>query len=85
MFTGTAIFRAERAQVRRRAIVSTLVVILTATMVTGVWIFGQDAQAQRAWCLTILFAAATFGLGMMLRLRRVPRALALLGRMSYSV
>jgi peptidoglycan/LPS O-acetylase OafA/YrhL len=84
MFTGTAIYRAEQAQIGRRAMASTLAVVLTATLVTGVWsVYGQDAQ--RAWCLTILSVAATFGLGLALRRRRIPRSLTSLGRMSFSV
>jgi peptidoglycan/LPS O-acetylase OafA/YrhL len=86
MFTGTGIYRAEQAQIGRRAMASTLAVVLTATLVTGVWsVYGQDTQAQRAWCLTIVSVAATFGLGLALRRRRIPRWLTSLGRMSFSV
>ncbi|GLY79258.1 hypothetical protein Airi01_075250 [Actinoallomurus iriomotensis] len=86
MFTGTAIYRVERAQIGRRAMASALGVVLAATLATGVWrVYGQDTQAQRAWCLTIVSAAVTFGLGLALRRRRITRSLTLLGRMSYSV
>jgi peptidoglycan/LPS O-acetylase OafA/YrhL len=86
MFTGTLIYRAEQGQTRVRTAVVVAVAVLGLATAAGIWHgarFGSQWQAQ--WVSSVLLAAATFGAGMAARNRRVPRAAAWLGVISYSV
>ncbi|MGI5169285.1 acyltransferase family protein [Spirillospora sp. CA-253888] len=91
MFTGTAVYRAERGQIRVRTAVLTAAGVLAAALAGGVWrlhAWGPDMTewgVKRAWLTAVVVAAALFGLGLALRHRRMPRALVRLGVISYSV
>jgi peptidoglycan/LPS O-acetylase OafA/YrhL len=86
MFTGTVIYRAEQGQLNRFVAAGTVVAVLGLTTAAGVWHgarMGHQWQVQ--WATSILLAAATFGLGMAARNRKVPRWAAWLGVISFSV
>jgi len=86
MFTGTVIYRAERGQVSRVVAAVTVAAVLVLTTVAGDWHgarYGHQWQFQ--WTTSILLAAATFGLGMAARNRKIPRFAAWLGVISFSV
>jgi peptidoglycan/LPS O-acetylase OafA/YrhL len=87
MFAGTAIYRAERGEIPRWrgwlvALVVPLCAVLTAVVSPHPW---AQEHFVYAWSFGILGAWATFGIGMALRHRRMPRVLAWLGAVSYSV
>jgi peptidoglycan/LPS O-acetylase OafA/YrhL len=88
MFTGTLIYRAESGQVARWKAAVIAAAVLAMTVGGGLWHGGwntSSAQWQWQWVTSLAGAAVTFGLGLMLRERRVPRILAWLGMISYSV
>jgi peptidoglycan/LPS O-acetylase OafA/YrhL len=92
MFTGTLIYRAESGQVARWKAVVISVAVLAMTVGGGLWHGAQHpdwgtsgAQWQWQWVTSLVGAALTFGVGLMLRERRVPRFLAWLGMISFSV
>jgi peptidoglycan/LPS O-acetylase OafA/YrhL len=86
MFTGTVIYRAEQGQAGKAAAVAIVAAVLALTTAAGLW-NGRHASAQwhYQWATSVLLAAATFGIGMAARKRKVPRAAAWLGVISYSV
>ena len=90
MFAGTAIHRAERGRTRVPAAVA-VTAVLAALIAGGLWHItvyapGQtEAVLKRSWTIGILVTALVFAGGMALRRRRIPRALAHLGVISYSV
>jgi peptidoglycan/LPS O-acetylase OafA/YrhL len=86
MFTGTVIYRAEQGQLNRLVAAGTVLAVLALTTAAGLWHgarMGHQWQVQ--WATSILLAAATFGLGMAARNRKVPWVAAWLGVISYSV
>ncbi|WP_245679503.1 acyltransferase family protein [Actinomadura hibisca] len=91
MFTGTAVYRAERGQIRVRTAALTAAGVLAAALAGGAWrlhAWGPEMTewgVKRAWLTAVVLAAALFGLGLALRHRRMPRALVRLGVISYSV
>ncbi|MFF5259462.1 acyltransferase family protein [Actinomadura viridis] len=91
MFAGTAIYRAEHGQIRVRAAAVAVVAVLGAAVTGGlwhitVWAPGQSEELlKRSWVLGLAATALAFAAGMALRHRRVPRWLARLGLISYSV
>jgi len=86
MFTGTVIYRAEQGQASKAAAAATVAVVLALTTFAGLW-HGRHyhAQWQYQWASSVLLAAATFGIAMAARNRKIPRAAAWLGLISYSV
>jgi peptidoglycan/LPS O-acetylase OafA/YrhL len=92
MFTGTLIYRAESGQVARWKASATACAVLALTIGGGMWQGGRHpdwpasgAQWQWQWVTSLAGAALTFGVGLWLRRRRVPKALAWLGLISYSL
>jgi peptidoglycan/LPS O-acetylase OafA/YrhL len=86
MFTGTVIYRAEQGQISRVVAAVTVAAVLVLTTVAGDWHgarYGHQWQWQ--WTTSVLLAAATFGVGMLVRKRKIPRFAAWLGVISYSV
>lgn len=86
MFTGTVLYRAERGQVSRVTAAAIVAVVLALVTVAGLWHgASRGHQWQVQWGTSVLLAAATFGIGMAVRNRKVPRAVAWLGVISFSV
>jgi peptidoglycan/LPS O-acetylase OafA/YrhL len=92
MFTGTLAYRAEQGQVPKAAAAMIAAAVLAMT-VTGGLLAGTHhpawgtASASWRWqyVTSLAGAALTFGIGMAARNRRVPKCLAWLGMVSYSV
>jgi peptidoglycan/LPS O-acetylase OafA/YrhL len=76
MFAGTALYRAEQGEIPWR--LAGWVALVPAA---GIWLARDQLGLQTA----IAAAWITFAAGMALRHRRVPRALAWLGLVSYSI
>ena len=90
MFTGTLIYRAEHRQPGAgRGMTAAIVVgVLALTTFAGIWHGEQrhvSHQYMVQWATSVLLAGATFGLGLAVRHRRVPRWCAWLGMISFSV
>jgi peptidoglycan/LPS O-acetylase OafA/YrhL len=92
MFTGTLVYRAEQGQVSKGWAVVIAVAVLAMTIGGGLWHGAQQpglgtdtAQWRWQWVTSLGGAALTFGIGLALRHRRVPRPLAWLGMISYSL
>jgi peptidoglycan/LPS O-acetylase OafA/YrhL len=92
MFTGTLLYRAEQGQVSKARAAVIAVAVLAMTVGGGLWHGSQHsswntsgAQWQWQWFTSLAGAAVTFGIGLALRNRRVPRFLAWLGLISFSV
>jgi peptidoglycan/LPS O-acetylase OafA/YrhL len=92
MFTGTAIYQAERGQASRRVVALVAAIVLVCSIVAGVWhsrTWGLPAAAeaafQRGWTSAIVLAALTFGAGLALRHKTLPRWLTGIGVISYSI
>ncbi|MCL2581118.1 MAG: acyltransferase [Streptosporangiales bacterium] len=86
MFTGTLIYRAEQGQVRKRTAAAVSAAVLALTLAAGLadgWSYGGQWRWQ--WVSSLVLAGVTFGLGLAVRRFRIPRALAWLGLVSYSV
>jgi peptidoglycan/LPS O-acetylase OafA/YrhL len=91
MFTGTALYRAEQGQIRRRTAALLSALVLTGAIVAGIWharVSMPTAQAhafQVYWTGSVLLAAVTFVAGWALRHRRIPAWLTGLGKISFSL
>ena len=92
MFTGTMLYRAEQGEFGRRKAAVIAVLVFALTIGAGVWhstawhLYGSyQRQFDLQWISSLVLAGATFAIGMALRHRTVPRALAWLGLVSYSV
>ncbi|MGW1256081.1 acyltransferase family protein [Streptomyces sp. NPDC002513] len=85
MFLGTAVYRSEHGETtwRYAACAATVVV---ACAVGSAYRYGDGANfTRRGWIVAFLLAVLTFGVGLALRRRRIPRRLIGLGTISYSV
>ena len=92
MFTGTALYRAERGQISWAKAGTTTGLVLALTVASGVWHVrawnlspAAQLSFQCAWAAAYLLAGATFAVGLAARRWRVPRFLAWLGLVSYSL
>lgn len=90
MFTGTALYRAERGQIPVRHAAAAVAVVVAAAFGAvyrhgDMWHMVGRFPQERAWLGGMLLALAFFGAGMLLRHRAVPGWLAWLGAVSYSV
>jgi peptidoglycan/LPS O-acetylase OafA/YrhL len=89
MFAGTTLYRAEHRQIPRRQAVA-VVAVVSAALLTN-WfaeLQALDALTPRYLTrsvLTLLVFGGAFAVGMACRHRRVPRWLAWIGVVSYSV
>jgi peptidoglycan/LPS O-acetylase OafA/YrhL len=91
MFTGTALYRAERRQISRRTAVLTAAAVMAGAIAAGVWNARSGMTADQAqgfglyWTGSIVLAAVTFVAGWTLRHRAIPGWLTALGTMSFSI
>jgi peptidoglycan/LPS O-acetylase OafA/YrhL len=91
MFTGTIIYRAQHRQVSRKLAGAVTTGVFAAAIAAGFWHIpalstaSQPALQQREWVVSIALAGLTFAGGLALQNLRVPRTLAWLGLVSYSV
>jgi len=90
MFSGTLIYRAQQRQPgASRPVTAAIVVgVLALTTFAGIW-HGEQRHLSHQWLVqwgtSVLLAGATFGLGLALSGRKVPRWCAWLGMISFSV
>ena len=92
MFTGTALYRAEQGDYPWSRAIAVAVTTIGLGIAAGLWhshAWGLSAGAEtlweRRWFFAFFLAGLTFGGGLLLRHVRVPRWLAWLGLISYSV
>ncbi|MFE9647375.1 acyltransferase family protein [Streptomyces sp. NPDC006365] len=85
MFLGTAVHRAERGQITWRYAACTIAVVLTCAVGSAYRHGDGPHSTRRGWIVAFLLAVLTFGVGLALRHRRIPRWLTGLGTISYSV
>ncbi|MFE3495442.1 acyltransferase family protein [Streptomyces sp. NPDC059175] len=91
MFCGTVIYRAERGQLGRGAAWACCGVVLAAGTTAGLLYNDGPAQIRTwtasptAWVSAFLAGWALFGVALLLRRHRMPRALTWLGVVSFSV
>lgn len=91
MFTGTALYRAEHRQIRRRTAALSATTVPACAVVAGVWHAQVSMPPTQAdtfgvyWTGSILLAALTFAAAWGLRHRRIPRWLTGLGAISFSI
>jgi peptidoglycan/LPS O-acetylase OafA/YrhL len=86
MFTGTLIYRAEQGQTGKLKAAVISVAVLAALIAAGLWHgAGHGGQWEAQWASSLVLAAVTFGIGLAIKGLRIPKALAWLGLVSYSV
>ena len=92
MFTGTALYRAEQGQYPWSRAIAVAVATIGMSIAAGLWhshAWHMSGEAEllweRRWFFAFFLAGLTFGGGLLLRHVRVPRWLAWLGLISYSV
>jgi peptidoglycan/LPS O-acetylase OafA/YrhL len=89
MFVGTTIYRAEQGQIPRRRAVAVAAIVAAALLIN--WfaeLHALHALVPRYMArsvITLAVFAGAFAIGMACRKRRVPRLLAWLGLVSYSL
>ncbi|MGW1669375.1 hypothetical protein [Streptomyces sp. NPDC002324] len=85
MFLGTAVYRADTGQ-SGWAWAGCAATLVVACAVGSAYADGDGGHfTRRAWIASCLPAVVTFGIGLALRRRRIPRLLTFLGMISYSV
>ncbi|WP_060886246.1 acyltransferase family protein [Streptomyces caniscabiei] len=85
MFLGTAVYRADTGQ-SGWVWAGCAAALVVACAVGSSYVDGDGGHfTRRAWIVSFLLAVATFGVGLALRRRRIPRLLTFLGTISYSV
>ena len=85
MFLGTAVHRAENGQSTWRLVAGTSVLVVACAVFSAYRYGDVDHFTRRGWIVAFLLAVLTFGAGMAMRRRRLPRVLTGLGTISYSV
>ncbi|MEU0165444.1 acyltransferase [Streptomyces iakyrus] len=85
MFLGTAVHRAESGQSTWRLAAGTSVLVVACAVFSAYRYGDGDHFTRRGWIVAFLLAVLTFGAGMAMRRRRLPRVLTGLGTISYSV
>ncbi|MGW7647107.1 acyltransferase family protein [Streptomyces bobili] len=85
MFLGTTAYRAENGQCTWRFAAGTTVIV-AACAAGSAYCWGDGEHfTRRGWIVAFLLAVLTFGAGLALRSRCLPRFLTGLGTISYSV
>ena len=88
MFTGTALYRAEAGEYPWRRAVYVVILVFGFALVAVQWHSSPEAEsfvAIRKTFNSLEFAGLTFAVAMLCRHKKVPRALAWLGLVSYSL
>ena len=90
MFTGTAIQRAESGQIRRGYAIACCGFVFTAGLLAGARFAGGSLNliwtaSTTSWCTAFAAAWLVFGIGMLLRARRMPKVLTWIGAVSYAL
>ncbi|WP_327188012.1 acyltransferase family protein [Streptomyces sp. NBC_01334] len=85
MFLGTAVYRAEIGQNTWRHAACTAAVVMACAVGSAYWYGDGSHSTRRGWIMAFVLAMLTFGAGLALRRRRIPRWLTGLGTISYSV
>ncbi|WP_328673586.1 acyltransferase family protein [Streptomyces sp. NBC_00328] len=85
MFLGTTVHRAENGQCTWHFAAGTAVIVAACAVGSAYWRGHGDHFTRRGWIAAFLLAAVTFGAGLALRGRSLPRVLTGLGTISYSV
>lgn len=91
MFSGTVLHRVRSGVLdRRRGAAVCALVLLAGVVSAALWDRGPAlastwTDAWYTWATAFVAAWVVFGAGFLLRHRRIPRAVALLGAVSYSV
>ncbi|HUD76533.1 MAG TPA: acyltransferase [Streptosporangiaceae bacterium] len=91
MFTGTMLYRARQGQIGHWRAIAVAAGVFAAAMAAGAWHIpavspgSQSALQQREWVISVALAGITFTAGLAAQNLRVPRVLAWLGLVSYSV
>jgi peptidoglycan/LPS O-acetylase OafA/YrhL len=88
MFTGTMLYHAEAGQFPWRRALYVTILVFGLTLVAAQWHVAPIAEnyvAIRGAFNSLEFAGLTFAVAMLCRHKKVPRALAWLGLVSYSV
>ena len=88
MFTGTALYRAEAGEYPWRRAVYVVILVFGFALVAVQWHSSPEAEsfvAIRKAFNSLEFAGLTFAVAMLCRHKKVPRALAWLGLVSYSL
>lgn len=85
MFLGTVVHRAEQGQIAWRYAAFTAAVVVVCAVGSADRYADGPHFTQRGWTTAFLLAVLTFGVGLALRGRRIPRLLVGLGTISYSV
>lgn len=85
MFLGTTVHRAETGQCTWAFAVGTAVVVSVCAVGSAYWWGDGDHFTRWGWIAAFLLAVITFGAGMAVRDRSLPRVLTGLGTISYSV
>jgi peptidoglycan/LPS O-acetylase OafA/YrhL len=84
MFAGTVIYRMQHRQLGIVPGVAALGTVLVAALAGGWWHL-TDQLDRRLWVTAIIFPAALFAAGFLVRNRQMPWALRKLGELSYSL
>ncbi|MFF7946179.1 acyltransferase family protein [Streptomyces griseorubiginosus] len=85
MFLGTTVHRAEAGQCSWVFAVGTAVIVSVCAVGSAYWWGDGDQFTRRGWITAFMLALITFGAGMAVRNRCVPRVLTGLGTISYSL
>jgi len=92
MFTGTALYRAEQGEYPWPRAIAVAVATIGLSIAAGLWHShatgmspSAEALFERRWFFAFFLAGLTFGGGLLLRRLPVPRWVAWLGLISYSV
>lgn len=92
MFTGTALYRAEQGQYPWSRAIAVALATIAMGIAAGLWhshswhvVPSAEVFWERRWFFALFLAGLTFAVGLAIRHWRIPRWIAWLGLISYSV
>jgi len=92
MFTGTTLYRAERGEYPWSRAIAVAAGTIGLAIAAGIWhsqVWGFRPSTilvwRERWFVTLVLAGLTFGVGLMFQHVRVPKVIAWLGLVSYSI